>query len=104
MPDLTTRLVTLEPAGAALDGLLEALRAAARRANGGRLVGRADRNPELPGQPAGEAIFDLTTDSRQEEHHPWFVQEAAKALDPAGVPYTWRTGDGQWHHAGPGRR
>lgn len=97
MPNFTTRLVTLGPPGAALDGVLDALHAAALRAGAATTVGQADRMPELPGQPDGAyTVVELTTVALGE--HERFITAAVRALSSCGVPYAWRYEDCSWRY------
>jgi hypothetical protein len=96
--NFTTRLVTLQPPGAALDGVLDALHDAHRRAGNSAIsVGQASRTPKLPGQPdGGYAVVDLTTYASAVEVHNRFLDAARLTLAGCGVPYTWCSGDASW--------
>jgi hypothetical protein len=87
---VTTRLITLDPPGRALNGVLEALHAACP-AGGSTVVGRSETLPPLPGQPPGYTIVDLVTTADQMEAHQPFTEAAGKALSAHKVPYAWRT-------------
>jgi hypothetical protein len=104
MSDVTTRLVTLQPPGAALDGLLDALRTARSRAGAATTVGRDSGIPRLPGQPDGYTVIDFTTSAAPggRREHDRFILAAGKALNAHGVSYAWRHAAGEWHHAGRG--
>ena len=96
MSSVTTRLVTLGPPGAALDGVLDALHAAAPCASRSTTVGRADMS-KRPGQPEGAyTVAELTTYNSGALVHDEFIRAAGESLSAYGVPYAWRRDDGPW--------
>jgi hypothetical protein len=102
VPSTTTRLVTLQPPANALDGVLDALRAALSRVgNGATSVGQADRMPKLSGQPDGACLvvdFSTMQSAGARPVHTGFISAAGAALRGCGVPYAWRHDDGPWQH------
>ena len=97
---VTTRLVTLGPPGDALDGVLDALHAAARSPGTSTTVGQADRMPEPPGQPDGACtVVELASESDAGAvAHGRFIEAAGRSLDACGVPWAWQFNDGPWQY------
>jgi hypothetical protein len=97
---VTTRLVTLQPPGAALDGVLDALHAAARTPGTSTTVGQADRMPKPHGQPDGaRSVFELVSESDAGAvGHGRFTEAAGRSLTACGVPWAWQFDEGPWQY------
>ena len=97
---VTTRLVTLEPPGDALDGVLDALHTAACTPGTSTTVGQADRMPKPHGQPDGaRSVFELASESDAgAAGHGRFIEAAGMALDVWGIPWAWQFDDGPWQY------
>jgi hypothetical protein len=99
--NFTTRLITLQPPRAALNGVLDALHDAVRRAgSAATAVGRAEHMPRLPGQPdGGYTVVELTTSSSAVDVHDRFLDAARLTLAGCRIPYTWCSGDDSWRRS-----
>jgi hypothetical protein len=99
---VTTRLVTLQPPGDALDGVLDALHRAEPCVNRSTTVGHADRMPKLSGQPEGACtVVELTTitpSAATPAAHDEFTRAAGESLSACGVPWAWQFNDGPWQY------
>lgn len=100
MPAVTTRLVTLVPPGAALRGLLDALHGAASAASSSETtVGRPGSVPDLPGQPDGFTLVELTTSPGGGDEHDKFIKAAVRVLSACDVSYAWQRTGGDWNYS-----